>query len=297
MEIINGVGTVKKQHKVKRSSLFVDVLKGTVKSTSSKVGAIILIIIILICALAPVIAPYPVNKMDLLSMFSHPSATHLFGTDGMGRDLLTRILYGGQYSLALGIVTSLFGTLLAILLGSLAGYFGGKTEIIIMRTMDVLAALPSILLCIIIATALGSGFFNTMLALSIGQLPYSVRMMRAQILSERTKEYLEAAEAINCSKFSIMFRHMLPNVISPMIVCLTMGIGDNIAMAAALSYIGLGVQPPTPEWGALLSDARSHILKHSYLIFYPGMFIGLTVLAANLLGDGLRDALDPKLRS
>ena len=280
----------------RRSSMFFDILKGTVRSPSSKVGAVILVIIILSAILAPVIAPYGVNEFDLTSMFSAPSAEHIFGTDIMGRDLFTRLLYGGRYSLALGFAASIFSTVVAIILGCLAGYFGGWTETVIMRAMDVLSALPSILLCIIVSVALGSGFFNTVLALSIGQIPSSVRMMRAQILSERGAEYLEACETINCSKTSIMFKHLLPNTISPMIVCLTMGIGDNITMAASLSYIGLGVQPPTAEWGALLSDARLHMMNYPYLIIFPGLFIALTVLSANLLGDGLRDALDPKLR-
>ena len=282
--------------KVARSSMFLDILKGTVRSPTAKLGAILLVLMILSAVLAPVIAPYDPNGMDLLNMKQAPSAAHIMGTDTFGRDLFTRLLYGGRYSLALGFAASIFSTVVAIILGCVAGYFGGWTETIIMRIMDVLSALPSILLCIIISTALGDGFFNTVLALSIGQIPASVRMMRAQILSERGAEYLEACETINCSKISIMFKHLLPNTISPMIVCLTMGIGDNITMAASLSYIGLGVQPPTPEWGALLSDARSQIMNYPYMIIFPGIFIMLTVLAANLLGDGLRDALDPKMR-
>ena len=285
-----------KTTKVARSSMFLDILKGTVRSPTAKLGAILLVLMILSAVLAPVIAPYDPNGMDLLNMKQAPSAAHIMGTDTFGRDLFTRLLYGGQYSLALGFAASIFSTVVAIILGCVAGYFGGWTETIIMRIMDVLSALPSILLCIIISTALGDGFFNTVLALSIGQIPASVRMMRAQILSERGAEYLEACETINCSKISIMFKHLLPNTISPMIVCLTMGIGDNITMAASLSYIGLGVQPPTPEWGALLSDARSQIMNYPYMIIFPGIFIMLTVLAANLLGDGLRDALDPKMR-
>ena len=282
--------------KTRRPSMFLDILKGTVRSPAAKFGAILLVIMILSALLAPVIAPYDPNFPDLTAMKQAPSAAHIMGTDQMGRDLFSRLLYGGQYSLALGFAASIFSTVVAIILGCLAGYFGGWTETVIMRAMDVLSALPSILLCIIVSVALGDGFFNTVLALSIGQIPASVRMMRAQILSERGAEYLEACETINCSKISIMFKHLLPNTISPMIVCLTMGIGDNITMAASLSYIGLGVQPPTPEWGALLSDARSQIMNYPYMIIFPGIFIMLTVLAANLLGDGLRDALDPKTR-
>jgi ABC-type dipeptide/oligopeptide/nickel transport system permease subunit len=235
--------------------------------------------------------------MDLDNIFGYPSADHIFGTDGLGRDLFSRILYGGQYSLALGLFASVLGEVIGVVIGSIAGYFGKRVEVVIMRIMDVWSSIPSMLLCILISFTLGTGFFNTAVALAAGNVPESVRLIRGQILSERTKEYLEAAESINCSKFSIMFRHLLPNVISPIIVHLTMNIGFAITMAAALSYIGLGVQPPTPEWGALLSDARVHILNYSHLILFPGIFIAFTVLATNLIGDGLRDALDPKLRS
>lgn len=279
-----------------RSSMLLDILKGTVRSPAAKLGAILLLVVIVACLMAPVLASYGPNQPDLLHMKEGPSAAHIMGTDQMGRDLFSRLLYGGRYSLALGFAASIFSTVVSIILGCLAGYFGGWVETIIMRAMDVLSALPSILLCIIVSVALGDGFFNTVLALSIGQIPASVRMMRAQILSERGAEYLEACETINCSKLSIMFKHLLPNTISPMIVCLTMGIGDNITMAASLSYIGLGVQPPTPEWGALLTDARNYMTSYPYMIIFPGIFIAVTVLAANLVGDGLRDALDPKLR-
>jgi ABC-type dipeptide/oligopeptide/nickel transport system permease subunit len=195
------------------------------------------------------------------------------------------------------LFASLVGEVIGILIGSVAGYCGKKIETIIMRLMDIWSSIPAMLLCILISATLGTGFLNTALALASGNVPASVRLIRGQILSERTKEYLEAAESINCSTFSIIFRHMLPNVISPMIVHLTMNIGSTITMASALSYIGLGVQPPTPEWGALLSDARTHILNYPNLIMFPGLFIAFTVLAINLIGDGLRDALDPKLRS
>jgi ABC-type dipeptide/oligopeptide/nickel transport system permease subunit len=279
-----------------KPSLALDILKGTFHSPGSKFGAIILILVVFICLLAPLVSSYGMNQIDLNSMYEKPSIKHIFGTDNMGRDLLTRILYGGRYSLALGCAASAFSTLVAIVIGLIAGYVGGKVEYTILRIMDIFSSLPAILLSIMIATVLGPGFFNTIIALSIAQIPYSVRMIRAQILSERSKEYLEAAVSIDCSKLSIMFRHLLPNVISPMIVCFTMGIGDNITTAAGLSFIGLGIQPPMPEWGALLSDARTHMLSYPYLIIFPGIFIMLTVLSANLLGDGLRDAIDPKLR-
>jgi ABC-type dipeptide/oligopeptide/nickel transport system permease subunit len=286
----------KVKHREKTSLLF-ETLGRTVKGTAAKVGVVILLVIIIVCVGAPLFAPYGFNDMDLDNMFASSSAAHIFGADGLGRDLFSRILYGGRYSLGLGLFASALGEFIGIIIGSTAGYFGKKIETVIMRIMDVWASIPSMLLCILISATLGTGFLNTALALAIGNVPASVRLIRGQILSERTKEYLEAAESINCSKFSIIFMHLLPNVISPMIVHLTMNIGFTITMASALSYIGLGVQPPTPEWGALLSDARIHILNHPNLIMFPGLIIALTVLAINLIGDGLRDALDPKLRS
>lgn len=282
---------------IEKSSMLLETLQRTLKGGAAKLGLVLFLVIAIACILAPVIAPYGSNDMDLASMFAEPSVKHIFGTDGLGRDLFSRILYGGRYSLLLGLSASAAGEIFGIIIGSVAGYFGKRVETVIMRIMDVWSSIPSLLLCIIISAVLGSGFFNTVLALAIGAVPPSVRLIRGQILSERTKEYLEAAETINCSKVSIMFRHMLPNVISPMIIHLTMNIGATITTAAALSYIGLGVQPPTPEWGALLSDARVHILNYPHLIMFPGLAIALTVLAVNLLGDGLRDALDPKLRS
>lgn len=280
-----------------KSSLWGETLRRTVKSPGARVGAIVFTVIVVACLAAPLIAPFGYNEMDLTNMFSPPSRVHPFGTDALGRDLLSRLLYGGRYSLALGLTTAFFGSALGVIIGSVAGYFGGKTEVGIMRVMDVWSALPAILLCILISTVLGPGFFNTVLALAVAEVPVGVRLIRGQILKERTKEYLEAAETINCSEVSIMFRHLLPNVVAPILVNLTMGIGATITMAATLSYIGLGIQPPTPEWGAILADGRSHLLNYPHLIMFPGLVIAVTVLAINLIGDGLRDALDPKLRS
>ncbi len=278
-------------------SLFLDIIRHTFSRPNACVGGVILLLLIILCVGAPLFSSFGPNDLDFSLMYAKPgTAGHILGTDDLGRDLLARVLYGGRYSLSLGFITAILGTLVAIIVGCIAGYFGGIVETIIMRATDVLSALPSVLLCILISTVLGSGFFNTVLALAIGQIVPSIRMMRAEVLSERSKEYLEAARSINCSTLSIMFKHMLPNVLSPMIVCLTLGVGDNIAMAATLSYIGLGVQPPTPEWGALISSAKNHILNYPYLLIIPGIFIALTVLSTNLLGDGLRDALDPKLR-
>lgn len=286
-----------KKIKTKPNSALLEMIRLTVKSPSAKLGAFLFLFVVLLSVLAPVLAPYDPTAIDVTMMSHAPCASHIFGTDQLGRDIFSRILYGGRYSLGLGLCSSLLGAMIGIVVGSIAGYFGGAVETLIMRLMDILSSLPSMLLCILLSNAFGAGFINTVFALTIGSIPGGVRMMRAQILSERSREYVEAAESINCSTASIMFRHLLPNAVSPMIVSTTMGIGGTIMASSALSFIGLGVQPPTPEWGAMLSDARYHILKSQYMMLFPGLFIAITILAINLLGDGLRDAMDPKLRN
>lgn len=287
----------KKTNKIQKTSLFREFCGRLVKSGSSKLGLILLIFMILFCVVGPFLSPYGVNDIDPTMIDATPCATHWFGCDSMGRDLLTRLMFGGRYSLLLGISASLFSGLLGIIIGCIAGYFGGMTETLLMRFTDVWSALPGMMLCILISTVVGAGFFPTVVALSIGSVPGCVRMIRGQILAEREKEYIEAAQSIKCSKFTIMFKHLLPNVIQPMIIIMTMGIGSTITMAAGLSYIGLGIQPPTPEWGAMLADGRNFIREFPHLITFPGIAIAITVLAINLLGDGLRDALDPKMRN
>ncbi|MCD8014871.1 MAG: ABC transporter permease [Lachnospiraceae bacterium] len=282
--------------KKKKKSRFMDTFSRIFETPTAKLGGILLIIIVVLCVGAPLFTKYSPNEMDMTNMFCRPNAEHWCGTDNLGRDQWSRLLYGGRYSLALGIIGSLFAAIGGTGLGVIAGYFGGQVENLLMRFCDIWTAIPGTLLCIVISTALGSGFFNTILALSIGAIPNGARMTRGQILAERTKEYLEAAEAMNCSKLSIMFRHLLPNVISPTIVGTTMGIGATITQAATLSYIGLGVQPPNPEWGAMLSAGKNYVMSYPYLLLFPGLAIGFTTLAINLMGDGLRDALDPKLR-
>lgn len=276
---------------------FADTFRRIFKTPTAKIGGIIIAIIIILTILAPYIAPYDPYQMDLKHTYQRPSAEHWCGTDAFGRDILSRLLVGSRYSLMLALCADLFGHALGVIVGSIAGYFGGKTEMLIMRFCDIWQAIPGILLTIVLSAALGPGFFNTVLALSIGGIPAGARMTRGQILAERGKEYLEAAESINCSKASIMFSHLLPNVISPTIVGITMGFGNTIVNAAGLSYLGLGIQPPTPEWGALLADGTAVVNTYPYIILFPGIVIGITVLGVNLIGDGVRDALDPKLRS
>jgi len=286
-----------KELNLKTTSLSSEFFARIIRAGSARVGVVILALVLIAIILGPIISPFDVNEMDLTQILGKPSIEHPLGCDSLGRDLLTRLFYGGRYSLMLGLTASIVGAFFGVFIGSIAGYFGGIVENLLMRLMDVWSAIPGMLLCILVSIVMGAGFFPTVLALSIGSVPGGVRMVRGQILVERKKEYIEAAESINCSKMSIMFYHLLPNVIQPMIIITTMGIGSTIIMASALSYIGLGIQPPTPEWGAMLADGRNYIREFPHLITFPGIFIALTVVSLNLLGDGLRDALDPKMRN
>lgn len=282
--------------KMKHKNMFFQTIERLFSYRNAQIGGALLLIIILACVCADWIAPYGFNEMDIDHMNAAPSLDHICGTDALGRDVFTRLLYGGRQSLALGFLSSFFGVFMAIVIGCVAGYFGGMVETVIMRLMDIMSAIPGMLLSMLISTAFGNGLFNTILALAIGTIPSGVRMIRAQILKERSQEYLEAAESINCSKISIMFQHLLPNVISPMIVTFTMGIGSQISAASSLSVLGMGVLPPAPEWGAMLSEGRLHFLAYPHLLLFPGLCIAMTIFAVNLFGDSLRDAIDPKLK-
>jgi peptide/nickel transport system permease protein len=281
---------------IKRQSEFVIVARRLSKNPLAVISFIVTVFLVLIAIFAPLIAPYPYDKQDLMHTRTAPSIQHLFGTDELGRDVFSRVIWGSRYSLSIGILAVLFGTVVGMFFGAIAGYFGGVTDDIVMRVMDVIQSIPGILLAITISVVLGPGFFNTMLALSIGGVAMGVRLTRAAILNIRTQEYLEAATSINASTSRIITRHVLPNSFSPLLVSSTMSIGNVIMAAAMLSFIGLGVQPPTPEWGSMIAGGRSLIRSCPWMVTFPGIFIMLTVLALNLFGDGLRDALDPKLK-
>lgn len=267
------------------------------RNKSAMLGLIIFIIFVVLAVFAPIIAPYDYSEMNIPESFiAKPSLAHLCGTDQYGRDIFSRLLYGARYSLALGICAEIFGVVTGIILGAIAGYYGNKMDMILLRFIDILQAMPGLLLAIVISSALGSGFFNTVIALGIGCIPMACRMTRGQFLALREIEYVEASNAIGCSKVRQMFKHMLPNAISPMIVAFTMGIGATIMSAASLSYIGLGVTPPEAEWGAMLVEAKEYIRNYPHLLLWPGLCIFLVVLGLNMFGDGLRDAMDPKLK-
>lgn len=283
--------------RTRRQGQFGQVMHRLRKNKIAMVGLVIMILLIIMALLSPYIAPYDYAKTSKADRYATPSWQHLFGCDGMGRDILSRIMYGARASLWLGLMSTLVATVIGVLLGSLVGYYGGKVDNIVMRILDIIQAIPGMLLSIAISAALGSGIGNTILALSIGGVPMTVRLLRGSILTVRKQEYIEAAEKINCSKWRVITSHILPNSIAPVIVSVTMGIGNTILQAASLSYIGLGVQPPTPEWGAMLSEGKSMITKYPHLCIFPGLAIMLVVLCLNMLGDGLRDAMDPKLKN
>ena len=282
--------------KVKKQSEFVRVMKQMSKNKLAMFGLIILLAELVLVLLAPVIAPYEYSYMDAMAMQQGPSAAHWFGTDELGRDIFSRVLYGGRYSITMGLFAVLISQTMGIALGAVAGYFGGQVDNVMMRALDIVQSLPAMLLSIVLSTVLGPGYMNTILALSVNGMPGAARMLRAQMMKARDCEYIEAAQSINCSKFRIIVNHMIPNSFSPNIVQATMGVAHMITMAASLSFIGLGVQPPTPEWGAMLSGSRQFIRQCPHMVIFPGLAIAITILALNLMGDGLRDALDPKLK-
>jgi len=285
-----------KAHPVRRQGELNAVARRLSKNPSAVIGFVVAVLLTLMAIFAPLIAPYPYQKQDLMHIREAPSLQHIMGTDQLGRDVFSRIVWGSRFSLSIGFLAVLFSSSIGMLLGAVAGYFGGLIDDIIMRLIDILQSIPGILLAIAVSVVLGPGFFNTLLALSFGMITMACRLTRAAVMGVRHQEYLEAATSINASTPRIIFRHVLPNSFSPLLVSATMSIGGVIMQAAALSFIGLGIQPPTPEWGAMIAGGRTLIRTCPWMVTFPGIFIMLTVLSLNMFGDGLRDALDPKLK-
>lgn len=266
------------------------------RNKAAMLGLVIFLVGVLIAVFAPLIMTHDYAAMDVAARLQGPSAEHFFGTDELGRDLFSRVIYGSRYSLAIGVCAILLAAVIGVILGVIAGYFGGWVDNLIMRFLDVIQSIPALLLVIVIAAVLGTGFAMTVLALSVSYIPAIARLLRASILEVREQEYIEAAHSINCSKLQIIIQHILPNSFAPVIVNLTMGVAGCITASVTLSFIGLGVRPPEPEWGALLTGGREFMRTCPYMVIFPGIAIMITVLALNLFGDGLRDAMDPKLR-
>lgn len=281
---------------VKKESQLIAILKRLASNKLAMFGLFVLIAVVLAAIFAPILAPYSPDYIDRNAFNQRASVDHLLGTDVMGRDLLSRLIYGARYSLGLSFSSVLLSLVCGVFVGAIAGYFGGAVDQVIMRLTDVIQAVPGVLLNMALVCVLGQGVFNTILALGISGIANNIRMMRASILKVRKMEYLDAAASINCSSTRIIAKHVLPNAFSPMIVSSTMSIGSVMLNAAALSYLGLGVPLGTPEWGSMLNAGRDYIMSRPELTVLPGLCIILVVLAINLLGDGLRDAMDPRLK-
>jgi ABC-type dipeptide/oligopeptide/nickel transport system permease subunit len=267
------------------------------RSRSAVVGLGVLAVFAACAVLAPWLAPYDPYAADLENSLKPPSARHWLGTDELGRDLLSRILYGARLSMVIGSIAVAIGVLLGVPLGLLSGYLGGWFDLLVQRAIDVLLAFPSTVLAILLVTILGVGLVNVMIAVGIVSVPTYTRLVRGQVLSLKEQEFVDAARALGAGNLRIIFRHVLPNTLAVLIVQTTLQVASAILSAAALGFLGLGVQQPTAEWGAMLSTARQHIQLAPHTLLFPGLAIMLTVLGFNLFGDGLRDALDPRLRT
>jgi peptide/nickel transport system permease protein len=280
----------------KQRGPFAEVMHRLSRSPLAMFGLAFIMLLVFCAIFAEWLAPYPFAKQNLLHMFELPSSKYLLGTDEFGRDILSRLIFGARVSLQVGFIAVGISLVVGGLLGAFAGFYGGWLDNLIMRVMDVLLSVPQTLLAIAIAAALGPGLYNLMIAVGISAVPNYARIVRGSVLSIRGMEYVEAARAVGSSDLRIILRHIIPNSMAPIIVQSTLGVASAILNAAGLSFIGLGIQPPNPEWGAMLSGGRQYIRDFPHLTLYPGLAIMLTILALNFLGDGLRDALDPKLK-
>lgn len=266
------------------------------KNPGALIGFVVVCSLLILSFLSPYIVKYDYKTIDIKSAYATPSREHPLGCDEVGRDILARILYGARYTMGIGIIATAFSCVLGVMIGAAAGYLGGWIDGLLMRILDIFQSFPGILLAIAIAAVLGPGFDKIIIALGVARVPTFARMMRANILTIRNSEYIEAAQSINCSTGRIVLQHVIPNALSPLIVQVAMGISGAGLQASALSFLGFGVQAPTPEWGAMLATARQFIRVYPHMVVIPGVFIMAMVLSFNLIGDAVRDALDPKLR-
>lgn len=282
----------------KKNSQMKEIWRRFKKSKTAMLGLVLLILVVLMAVCADLIVPYeeaitqaPVDRLQ------GPSAEHWFGTDNLGRDVFARVVHGSRYSLLIGISTSILSLLIGGLLGAIAGFYGGKVDNIIMRLTDVVMTVPPILLSLAVVAALGPNLRNLLIAITISCIPSMVRMVRSVVLTVVDNDYIEAAKSYGGSDMRSILKYVIPNALGPIIVTTTMNVANMILSASGLSFLGMGVQPPAPEWGALLSDARQFMFTAPGMLYFPGLFIVIAALSFNLAGDGLRDALDPKLKN
>ncbi len=279
-----------------RTSLFRDAIRRLFRNKLAITGMVIMGTFLLTAILAPVIAPYDPIIQELVMRRRPPSQEHLLGRDDLGRDILSRIIFGARTSLQVGVMSVGFAIVIGAIIGAVSGYLGGWIDNIVMRLMDIMLAFPALLLALAIVTILGPGLMNMLYAIGIVSIPAYARIVRASVLSVKEQDYILAARAIGAPPSRILFRNVFPNTLTPLIVQATLGIGTAILDSAGLSFLGLGAQPPQPEWGAMLGQGRYAVFTAPHIVLFPGLAIMLTVLGFNLLGDGLRDALDPKLK-
>ena len=282
----------------KQRSMFVETWKRLRKNKGAMIGLFIVVVLFLLAIFAGVIFDYDTDVIgqNYNELLQEPSWKHPFGTDEMGRDLLARIIYGSRASLFISFAAVCLAAVIGCFFGAISGYFGGMVDSIIMRITDMLLAIPETLFAITLVAALGTSTFTLIIALAISNIPIYCRLLRGSVMTQRGSEHIEAARAIGAKTSTIIWTHILPNCIAPVLVQFTLSIAVTILTISGLSFLGLGVAPPKPEWGALLSSSRSYMREHTYLTIFPGLAILTTILSLNLLGDGLRDALDPRLR-
>ncbi|MDR9777438.1 ABC transporter permease subunit [Rhizobium hidalgonense] len=272
------------------------------RNKGAVIGLVVFVIILVVAVFAPVFAPHTPNEQNRQVLLAVPawmeggSTSFPLGTDAVGRDILSRLIYGARFSLFIGVVVVTLSVVCGVLIGLVAGYFRGKVDTAIMRLMDIILAFPSLLLALVLVAVLGPGLTNAMIAISLVNQPHFVRLTRASVITEREKEYVIASRVAGAGTFRLMFKTILPNCLGPLIVQATLAFSAAILDAAALGFLGMGAQPPTPEWGTMLAESREFISRAWWVVTFPGLAILITVLAINLMGDGLRDALDPKLK-
>lgn len=272
------------------------VLQRLLRNRGAVLGAIVLVLLIAVGILASVLTPYDPLEMAPKDRLQPPGSGHWFGTDNFGRDIFARVIYGTRISLPMGLISVGLALTIGLIGGLFSGYYGGWIDAVIMRLVDVMLAFPGLLLALAIVASLGPDLVNAMIAVGISASPTYIRVVRAAVLSERELAYVDAARSIGSPGWSIIFRHILPNTLTPVIVLSTLGVASAIITGAALSFLGLGVKPPTPEWGSMLSEARNYLRLSPWLMTFPGLAIVIAALSINLFGDGLRDALDPRMR-
>ena len=291
---------------IKKKSIFKVIFRTIIKSKTAFAGLVIIILLVLTAIFADFIAPAVYNErlgdylpswsnQNLTNALQFPDADHWFGTDNFGRDIFARVIHGSRISLQVGIIAVSISAVIGVIIGAIAGFYGDVWDNVLMRIIDIMLAIPGILLALVIAASLGPGLVNVMIAVGIGGIPSYARIVRGSVMSVKEQEFVEAARSSGANDTTLIFRHILPNCMAPIIVSMTMGLGGAILTAAALAFIGLGSAPPTPEWGSMLNDGRRFMRTFWPIVAFPGGAIALVVLGFNMLGDGLRDALDPRL--